>query len=254
VSIIVAAIDNSAAATPVLKTALALAPVFGARVEALHVADQEGITARACAAGLHVPLRTVPGPPVEAVIRATAADDVVAVVLGTRNRPVATPVAGHTAPSVASATAKPVILVPPSWAVPATLSRVLVGIKGTPRRARALKRTVELAGAAGLELFVVHVDQEDSIPLFSDQVQYETELYVGEFLARYLPGTGDNVRVQLRTGVAADEILAAADEVDAHLIAIGWPHSLDPERGHVAREIAARSRRGVVLVAVEDPP
>ena len=253
-STILAAIDNSAAATPVLQTAVALAPIFGAGVEALHVADDGGVTAQGCADALGIRLHMASGTPVDEVIRATEAGDVVAVVLGTRNRPLETGRGGRTALAVASATAKPVVLVPPGLALSEPVSRVLVAIKGTPRSTRALKRTVELVGAAGLELVVVHVDQEESLPLFSDQVQYETDIYVAEFLARYVPGTGEHVRIQLRTGIPAVEILAAADEVDADLIAVGWPHTSDVSRGRVAREIVTRSRRAVVLVALADGP
>ena len=49
---IVAAIDNSPAARPVLSVALALGPVLGADVEAVHVADEEGDTAAAAAGSL----------------------------------------------------------------------------------------------------------------------------------------------------------------------------------------------------------
>ncbi len=247
---IIAAINDSAAATPVLQTALALTPLLGSAVEALHVADEAGITASACAEQLGVALRTVSGDPLEQILLAIAADDVVAVVVGAHGRPSQRPPAGHIPLSLVSATVKPVVIVPP--AQPASpIRRVLIAIEGSPRKARSLKRAVELAGAAQLELTVVHVDEEDSIPMFSDQPQHETEVYTGEFLARCCPGA-PQAALQLRTGEPAEEILAAANDVDPDLIAIGWPHGGDPARGHVARAIVDRCRRPVLLVAYTD--
>jgi nucleotide-binding universal stress UspA family protein len=93
------------------------------------------------------------------------------------------------------------------------------------------------------------VDDEDSMPRFSDQVQHETTEYANEFLARYAPGAPE-ARLQLRIGDPADEILAAVDELDVDLLAIGWPHSDDPTRGAVARELLDRTRVPVLLVAL----
>ncbi len=128
--------------------------------------------------------------------------------------------------------------------LPAELHRVLVALEGTPRNARRLKRTIEVAQGAGLELVVVHVDDETSIPSFSDQVQHETEAYAHEFLARFAPGS-HAARLELRIGAPADEILTAADASSPDLLAIGWPQSNDPARGVVAREVLDRSHRPV---------
>ena len=122
-------------------------------------------------------------------------------------------------------------------------------MEGTPRNALDMLRTIELGAAADIELVVVHVEDEDSIPSFSDQVQYESEAYANEFLARYCAGA-PQARLVLRIGIPVDEILAAADDVAPDMLAIGWPHSDDPTRGDVAREIVNRSRIPVLLVAV----
>ena len=122
-------------------------------------------------------------------------------------------------------------------------------MEGTPDKARSTKRTIEVAARAGLELIVVHVDDESSIPRFSDQVQHETDAYAREFLARYCRGAPE-ARLELRIGLPADEILAAVDKVAPDIIAIGWPHSSEPGRGAVAREILDRSHTPVLLVAV----
>ena len=246
---IVAAIDNSAAARPVLASALALARVLGASVEAIHVVDDGGGTAEASAESFGVPFRTTTGNPFEVIVELAAGDDVVALAVGARGRPGGPRPAGHLALALAGSIDKPVLVVPPDAHPHGSLQRVVVAMEGTPDKARSAKRTVEVAAGAGLDLVVVHVDDETTIPLFSDQVQHETDAYAREFLARYCRGAPE-ARLELRVGLPADEIMAAVDEVAPDIIAIGWPHSSEPGRGAVARQILDRSHTPVLLVAV----
>lgn len=252
-STVLAAVDDSAAARPVLEAALALAPVLGAGVEAVHVADAPGRTALAAAEALSIPLRTVPGDPLRRVLELVAAPEVVAVVVGARDGPAASGRAGHLAVALAGGTPKPVLVVPPQVRPAARLRRVLIAMEGTRASARRLQQTVELGAGAELELLVVHVHDVDSIPSFGDQVQYEVAAYADEFLARFCPGA-PSARVLVRVGVPADEILAAARQAAPDLLAIGWPQTDDPARGQVAREILRRSEVPVLVVALAAPP
>lgn len=248
---ILAAIDDSAATKPILETALALAPVLGAAVEAVHVTDAVGRTTQATTQSMKVPLRVLEGDPFTEIAALAGDDNVVAVVVGARARPAGRRPAGHVALALAGVLAKPVVIVPPEARPPARVRRVLIAMEGTPGQARDLQRTIELGAGAGLELVVVHVDNEESIPAFCDQVQYETEAYANEFLARYCRGAPD-ARLALRVGVPADEILATADDVAPDMLAIGWPQTDDPTRGQVAREIVNRSRLPVLVVALAE--
>jgi len=244
---ILAAVDDSLAAEPVIATAQAIAPLFGATVDVLHVADVEGPTARSVADRRGVPLRTLNGDAVARLAIESTSDDVLALVCGTGTPPAGTD-RGYVALALAATLEKPIIVVPPTAPVTDSMHRVLLAIKGTPRKARALKRAVELTEAAGLELLVVHVDDEDSIPSFSDQVQYETELYAQEFLARYVLGA-PAAKLTLRIGDPAEEILKTAAELLPDLIAVGWPHTAEPRHGEIASQIVQRSRIPVLLVA-----
>lgn len=246
---ILAAVDNSAATAPVLAAALALAPTLGASVRAVHVADEPGGTAQACAAQHRVPLTVVHGDPLQRIVELAGDEDVVAVVVGTRDRPHGRHHAGHTALAVADRVDKPVVVVPPEAAVPDRIHRVLVAMEGSPAKARGLRRAVDIAAEAGVELVVVHVDDEDSIPSFSDQVQHETTAYAHEFLSRYCGGASA-ARLESRVGDPAQEILAAAEEMHSELLALGWPPADEPDRGEVVREVLDRSRVPVLLVAV----
>ena len=245
---ILAAVDNSAAAGPVLAMAAALAPVLGATVEAVHVTENGGATATALAEQLGVPLRMMGGDPLETITELAGAGDVLAVVVGSRDRPRGRH-AGHLALALADRMSKPVVMVPPDARPPDRVRTVLVAMEGTPSKARGLRRAVTLAEGAGVELVVLHVDDEDSIPSFSDQVQHETDAYAREFLDRYCQGA-TSARFESRIGVPADEILAATAELAPAIVALGWPQADDPARGEVAREVVDRSDVPVLLIAV----
>ena len=245
---IIAAIDDSAAARPVLSMAEALGALLGAEVDAIHVAEDDGETALAVAEHVDVPCRILHGDPLACVTECARQDDVVAVVLGARRRLRGASV-GHLARAVADEVDKPVLVVPPETSPVQQLRRVVIAMEGSPAKARGVRTAIDLAAGADLDLTVIHVDDEDSIPAFSDQVAHETEAYSREFLARYLPGA-PAARLELRVGAPVEEIIDLTDTIGADLLAIGWPHG--PERGAIARQILDRSHVPVLLVAVAD--
>lgn len=245
---VLAAVDDSLAARSVLAGAHALASVFGANVDALHISDNGGETARASAAWAGVPFRHSTGDPLSRVADEASALDVVAIVVGARSKRHARST-GHFALELTEATDKPILVVPPDASPPDAFRTVVIAMEGTPAKARALKRAVEVAATAELDIVVVHVDDETSIPSFSDHVAHDTDAYAGEFLARYLPGA-PKARLALRIGVPTDEILDVVDETSAEVLAIGWPPPSEVARGDVARELLDRSRVPVLLVAM----
>lgn len=244
---IVAAIDNSAAAQPVLAMAVALSSALGGTVEAVHVSEDGDQTARSMAEAAGAELRSLTGDPAEALATVVSEDDVVALVLGARRGRSGSGRTGHLALHLAGRTDKPVVAVPPDSRPPQTLGKVVVAMEGSPGKVKALRRGIEIATTAGLEIVVVHVDEE--VPSFTDQVQHESEAYAHEFFARHLVGT-PRVTLELRIGVPATEVLGAADSMGAELIAVGWPHSSEVSRGAVAREILDLSPVPVLLVAI----
>jgi len=244
---VIAAINSSLAAGPVLAMAKAIAPLLGAEVVAVHVVEEDGQTVASQAEGAGVSLRLLHGEPLAQLTCAVSEADVVALAIGANSHAVGRRV-GHLPLAIASATNKPVVVIDPAANPPNRLHRVLIAIEGTASKGKALKRAIQLIEANSLEVVVVHVDDEGSIPSFSDQVQHETDAYAREFVARFLPGL-PATRLELRIGTAADEILAVTEQTDAELLAIGWPQVDDGVRGQVARELLERSRIPVLLVA-----
>src|SRR5215204_5381810 len=84
---VIAALDNSLAARPVLATAAALAHVLGAEVDPLHVGTDGPAVAQSAADAAGLPLRTRTGPTVETLVAAGSEEHVAAVVVGARGVP-----------------------------------------------------------------------------------------------------------------------------------------------------------------------
>ena len=245
---ILACIDNSAAAGPVLDAARAIAPVFGAVVEAVHVAEDGKSTAGGMASLRDLSLHTLHGDVVRQLVSRAREEDVVAVAMGARGRPTGPRPAGHITQQLANQIDAPVLVVPPESTIAGDIHRALIAMKGTRANARMLTRAVELATAAEVDLIIIHVDDEGSIPSFSDQVQHETDAYAQEFLARFVPGA-PAARLELRIGDPAEEILHALESIHPDVIVVGRRRDPDPGHGEVVREMLERSHLPVLLVA-----
>jgi nucleotide-binding universal stress UspA family protein len=251
VSRVVAAVDESPVTTAVLSMARELARVLGATVEAVEVVEPGAARAtRPAPDAAEVGFTLLEGDPLSVLVDVLGAADVVAGVLGARDelgRPLP---AGHLALALVDRIDIPVVVVPPECPPDVTLRRVLIAMEGAPRAPRVLRRAIEVVAATGLEMHVVHVEDEASIPMFSDQVQHETDAYVAEFLARHCRGAPDP-RLHLRVGFPADEVLRAVDDLTPDLIAMGWPRRTAPEHGTVVREILGRVQVPLLLVATD---
>jgi nucleotide-binding universal stress UspA family protein len=248
-STVLAAVDNSAASRPVICMAKVLAPILGATVEAAYVSEDDGDTARGCAEALSVPFRAVQGDPLEQLLALISRDEVVAAAIGVRGLPGGQRPPGHLALAVADRSEKPLLVVPPETRAPEALHRVLVAMEGTPSRPRQLKRALQLVDSLGLEVIIVHVDDRDSIPSFSDQVQHETDAYADAFLAQYASGLHRS-QLELRIGEPVDEILKVADSSGADIVAMGFPAGAGPNHGLTAREVLRRNPGATLLVPV----
>ena len=114
----------------------------------------------------------------------------------------------------------------------------------------APKGIIELARHASLDVVVLHVHDATSLPAFTDQPQHQARAWGEEFLARYCPWGIGEIRLELRVGRREEEILAAAEETESHLIALGWSQELASGRAPVIREVLERGRIPVLLVPV----
>jgi nucleotide-binding universal stress UspA family protein len=245
---VLAAIDNSPAARSVIAMAQSLGRVFDAKVEAIHVGEGKNRIAVAAAQAAGLELQTIDGPAVPALVAAAQDDAVATLVVGTRSLPVAGRAIGSTAIDVITSLLKPVVVVPPNSRPVDTLDRVLVPLEGTPATSLAPRALIELGTDANVEIIVLHVHSERTLPAFTDQPQHEAAAWREEFVARYCPWGIGKVTMQVRLGRREEEILRAAAETEADLVALGWAQELAAGRAPVVREVLERGHTPVMLV------
>ena len=247
---VLAAIDSSAAARPVLEVAVAVAELWEAEPYAFHVREDGVAATRAQCSAMGLPLQVVSGPTVERLVAAARPVDVAAVVIGARRTPGGRRPAGRTALEVITSLRKPLVVVPPHFAGPVRLGRLLIPLDGTATTALALQSTMELAHGCELGVVLLHVYEESSLPPFNDQPQHETRTWAEEFIARYCPSPYEVRHLELRVGIPRDHVVRVAAEAGADLIALGWSQDLSPGRAEVVRTTLAESPVPVLLLPV----
>jgi nucleotide-binding universal stress UspA family protein len=246
---ILAAIDASPAAQPVLQSASNLATTLGLGVIALHVLRDGAEPAHLLAEHAGIPLRLATADrPAEAILEALADDQVLLAVIGARGHPAGRRPAGTTALAVATLAAKPVVVVPPELHGPPSprLRRVLVPLEGTSRTTLAVRQSLASLASRGVELIALHALDATTTPRFWDRPEHNHHAWSQEFTARYSPAPGG--RLRLRAGRPAQVILDAATAEQADMIALGWQRDLTPPRAAVVREVLARTPVPVILL------
>jgi Universal stress protein family len=249
-SVVLAAIDNSAAATPVLAAASAIARPLGSAVEAVHVREDGTLTAAAVAREAGISLRELAAPVREGLLAETARSDVKLLVVGMRSLPVARRAAGHVARELMISIRKPLVVVPPQARIPFQLRRALVPVEATRTPAAALSQVSELVCGSGVEVIVLHVHDAESLPLFSNHPQHETPAWSSEFLARYCRALEGDAQLELRVGAPGQSVADVAQETDADLVALTWSQDLSAGRAAVVQEVLTRAAVPVLLVPV----
>lgn len=248
---VLAAIDDSTAAAPVLAVAQAMARILDTSLEVLHVQEGDKATAAAVAEQGGVDLHVVEGDPVAQIVEAAALPSVVLVVVGTRGHPSGPRPAGHIAMHVAERSNTPVLVVPPDFDPPDVdqpIRRALIPLEGSPESTDAVAASLQRLAAAGVELIGVHVFNDTSVPRFWDEPGHAEQSWAAEFADRWCTEAG--LDLHLRRGAAPQTIVDVADAEKVDLIALGWSQDLSPGRADVVRTALTHSCVPVLLVPV----
>jgi nucleotide-binding universal stress UspA family protein len=248
VTAVVAALHSRAGGGPVLDTAVALADFYDSTVTAVHVGQQPSPEVAELARAAGIELKEVGGSPIEQIVTAAQDPDVAALVLGARGARGGPAPAGHTALEVITRVPKPVAVVPPGAQPSKQIKRILVPIEGTIERSRALDETMGLADRHGLEVFVLHVHSETTVPAFSDHAPYASVAWEQEFVARYLSAPREHITFLRRLGTPADDVVAVARETSPDLIILTWSQHLGRGRARVVSQTLAHSDIPVLLL------
>jgi nucleotide-binding universal stress UspA family protein len=247
VTTVIAAIDASPAARPVIEAAAGIAALLHADVEAVHVEEGPHETPEAVARRGAVAFRTLPGPVEPTLLAAVSEPGVVAAVLGARSSPGGRRPVGSTALHVLQRTATPIVVVPPDSvsATPRRFRRLLIPLEGSDAASQAVLDGLCPFLGDDVDLVVLHVFTPATAPRIMDRPGRDLAVLADEFLRRHCPtATG----LEWRAGSVPDAVMAVAPEVDADLVVLSWAQDISPTRAAVVREVLGRSKIPVLLL------
>lgn len=142
---------------------------------------------------------------------------------------------------------KPVVVVPAcGWPRTRAIGRALVPLDGTLESAAAVAGTVDLLAGAGIEIVALHVYTAATTPKFQNHAVHAERAWEAEFLSRYCAQPG--VRLHVRSGVAAEQVLDVAAAEDVDLIVLGWSQRLDEGRARTMRRTVRDANVPVMLI------
>ena len=247
---VLAAVDGSPVSVEVLRGGVVLADLLGARVEALYVGGEPAPDLQRLAAATGVRLTHRDGLAAQLLPRALREPDVVLGVVGTSGSGGTTVPAGQTAVAVMCASEKALLVVPPGSFPPQRrqLHRALVPLDGRPESAKAVEPVLRLLGEAGIDLVVVHVFDQATVPSFWDQPSHAAPSWEREFLHRNLPM--QRTRLNLCQGDAADKLVQTANDEGADILVMGWSQDLSSGHARTLQELLATGGLPVLLLPV----
>jgi len=250
-STVLAALDATAAARPVLETALRIGRLTGAGVEVVHVrtAPTESVeTPESLAARSRVPFKVLEGTAGAALVAAVAAPEVLVAVIGARSTPGGRRPIGRTASHILRHVGKPMVVVPPEVVASRRIRHLLVPLEGTEASSRPILERVVPLLLDDVELSVLHVFTEATLPAMLDRPEYDLDVLGKEFSSRHFPNA---THVDLRPGPVAVRVAEAAAEHQADLVVLTWSQNSSPGRAPVIQEVLGASIVPVMLLPVE---
>jgi nucleotide-binding universal stress UspA family protein len=249
---VLAALDDSAAAGPVLAVARWFGEIAGLDVVALHVCENgSGRCAQATAAAAHVEFEMRAGAPVTTLCDAAASPEVRTVALGARGIPAQRVPAGHVALDLVRRVEKPVIVVPPDAHLPAKgRFRLLAPIDPEPESSAALCELLAAVQPPTLELVLLRVFDAEHMPAFENHGTHDADLWVEELVRATVPAEAPRARVELRVGHPASTILDAERELAPDAVVLAWAQTFAGGHAIVVERLIAEARTPLVLLPV----
>ncbi|MGA8296695.1 MAG: universal stress protein [Acidimicrobiales bacterium] len=249
-STVLATLDATAAGRPVLETALRVGELTATSVRVLHVRSdprQSSETPESLARRSGVAFELLEGKVDQALLSGIENPDVVAVVIGARATPGGRRPVGHTAQFILEHADKPIVVVPPDTAAPPALRRLLVPLEGTEQSSRPILQGLWPLLVADVELVVLHVFTDLTLPAMLDRPRYDLEILGREFLHRHFR-RGRGIDIELRPGPVASRVIEVSRERGADLIVLSWSRSSAPGTARVIREVISTATLPVLLL------
>jgi nucleotide-binding universal stress UspA family protein len=247
-TILLAAIDDSAACRPTLEVAGWAARLIDAELVAVHVQHQgSGETARETAKSLNIPFLVRHGDTV-AEIGATG-DELHAVVLavGARSFPGGATPAGHVALELAQLATVPLLIVPPDVANH-RIDRILIALGRNGDAGIVLAVAEQLSPIDTPDIVAVHVFRPDALPPFGDDPTFEVEAWTRELLRQATSTAAAHVHLDIRVGDPALQVSEAVRDAKADLVVLAWHRELSEGHAQIVRRVLETSRVPLVLL------
>ena len=147
-------------------------------------------------------------------------------------------------------TTKPMLLVPAHVsAPPARLGRVLLPLDGTEQTTRAVTAAMALLDSAGIDLVLLHVFDDHTVPPAWDHPEHAAEVWRAEFALRQ--GAPSPARVMWRSGVAAANVVDVASAEHCDLVVLAWSQHVEGGRAATVRRTVGASTVPVLLLPVD---
>lgn len=250
---VLAAVDGSPVSIEVLRGAVVLADLLGAHAEALYVGGPPSHDLQQLAAATGVRLTYRAGSAAQTVSRVLREPDVVLGVVGTRGTGSTEAAQGRIAAAVMSGADKPLLVVPPGSLPPHRrhLHRALVPLDGRPESAESVEPALRLLGEVGVDLVVVHVFDQATIPSVWDEPGHPAPAWEREFLERNVPFL--HTRLRRCQGPAGSQVVQTAIDEKADLVVVGWSQDLSAGHARTLQGLLADGGRPVLLLPVADP-
>jgi hypothetical protein len=234
---------------PVFDTALRFAQLTSSDLEAVFEprasGDDSHVQARLEEAG--VPIRVLKGRGGRALGNVVSDPEVLAAVVaaekvGSRQYPVRSAVR-----SLLERTQKPVVLVPPDVEIPEVFQHLLIPLDGTESSSRAVMDQLLPLCTKPVELTVLHVFTESTLPMMLDRPARDLEILGKEFLHRHLP----HVRhIEFRLGPIGSRVCEVSTQQGCDLVVLSWSQNTSPGRALVIREVLNSTSLPVLLLPI----
>jgi nucleotide-binding universal stress UspA family protein len=254
--IILAALDDSASARPILDVASRLAAFLGVRLEAVHVrANGSGAVAAEISNAAGVVLNFRDGDLVAGLDAEVRERDATALVIGARDDRPGVPAPGRVARHLVQSLPCTIVVVPRDCA-DRPLRRVLVAVEGDGESTTLRRLFDHLQDRPLPEVVALHVIEPSDVPPFADSAVHEMDAFEREFRLRVASGLisdPSRVRFEIRVGDAPDVLRDATRELDADLVVLAWHRRLAAGHGRLVREMLERGSIPIALFALDGP-
>lgn len=239
--------QRSSSPASVIDMALAMGRLSDASVEATYPAGDHGFAdeiVKLCDTH-NVPCTQLNEPPDASLRSEVESPDVVSSIVATRKAGQGWRLLGPISFNLLRNTDKPIVVIGPNAEIPTSIRTLFIPLEGPPAANPYLASYLNEITTHDVEIVVLHVFTEHTLPQMLDRPAMDLEVLGVEFLRRHLPHAHS---IQLRHGPIVAELLATCNVQRSGLVVMPW--SQDTSRGHarIIREILANSRLPVVLL------